>query len=375
MTRSPTARVSRRRAFSLLVFNPMEAAWRNHLTPEELAEGDWDRPRRRSIRICIAGRRADLPRQDRQDPLPGTARGAGLTAVSRRRSPLNYSALRDLRCAHACARARASSAPASSRATSLLRRSALSASMRSIDRVRLRPARAATISSPSQLRLEQLRAGSRRYSLVELRRLEVAGEAVDHLAREVELRLLDRRLLDGLRDLGLRVDVLGEEQRLERERVALRDGSRQSARALRARTGRAPPSRSACIAASSSTYGRRCAGVSRAGRGSTCGRRRPGRRRTAFTNRVISIDLRVVERASIASRSASSTMTNWPFETSQPLTISSCVTSRSCVGHQRFCLIGVAHSRCRSRNETSGLAGSRLASPGRGPRGSKRGRS
>ena len=46
-------------------------------------------------------------------------------------------------------------------------------------------------------------------------------------------------------------------------------------------------------------------------------------------------------------------MTNSPFATSQPLTISSGPTSRSCTGHQRFCLIGVPHSRCSSRNETS----------------------
>ena len=46
-------------------------------------------------------------------------------------------------------------------------------------------------------------------------------------------------------------------------------------------------------------------------------------------------------------------MTNSPFATSQPLTISSGPTSRSCTGHQRFCLIGVWHSRCSVRNETS----------------------
>ena len=56
---------------------------------------------------------------------------------------------------------------------------------------------------------------------------------------------------------------------------------------------------------------------------------------------------------SSASSSASSTTTNWPFATSQPLTSSSGPTSRSCFGHQRFCLIGVRHSRCSSRNETS----------------------
>ena len=56
---------------------------------------------------------------------------------------------------------------------------------------------------------------------------------------------------------------------------------------------------------------------------------------------------------SIASRSASSTVTNWSLATSQPLTSSSDSTSRSCTGHQRFCLIGVPHSRWSSRNEMS----------------------
>src|ERR1700757_1018993 len=54
-----------------------------------------------------------------------------------------------------------------------------------------------------------------------------------------------------------------------------------------------------------------------------------------------------------ASRSASSTRTYWPFANSQPLTSSSGSTSRSCTGHQRFCLIGVPHSRCSVRNDTS----------------------
>src|SRR5436190_8607511 len=56
---------------------------------------------------------------------------------------------------------------------------------------------------------------------------------------------------------------------------------------------------------------------------------------------------------SIASRSASSTITNWPFETSQPRTISSDVTSRSCTGHQRRFLIGVLHSSWSCRKEMS----------------------
>src|SRR5690242_4001625 len=62
---------------------------------------------------------------------------------------------------------------------------------------------------------------------------------------------------------------------------------------------------------------------------------------------------RDVSRCSIASSSASSTVTNWPFATSHPRTSSSDSTSRSCTGHQRFCLIGVPHSRCSIRNDTS----------------------
>src|SRR5712691_1340496 len=70
------------------------------------------------------------------------------------------------------------------------------------------------------------------------------------------------------------------------------------------------------------------------------------------TKRVISI-ARESSACWIASRSASSTITNSPFATSQPLTISSGPTSRSCTGHQRFCWIGVLHSRCSCRNDTS----------------------
>src|SRR6476646_11528800 len=56
---------------------------------------------------------------------------------------------------------------------------------------------------------------------------------------------------------------------------------------------------------------------------------------------------------SIASRSASSTITNWPLAISQPRTISSGPTSRSWnVHHFRF-LIGVLHSSCSCRNEMS----------------------
>src|SRR3954452_11613640 len=53
------------------------------------------------------------------------------------------------------------------------------------------------------------------------------------------------------------------------------------------------------------------------------------------------------------SRSAPSMTTYSPFATSQPLTSSSASTSRSWCGHQRFCLMGVPHSRWSVRNETS----------------------
>src|SRR5256885_127614 len=53
-------------------------------------------------------------------------------------------------------------------------------------------------------------------------RIELADEARDHLAGEVELGFLDLDLLDGVLDLLLRANILGEEERLERERVALR---------------------------------------------------------------------------------------------------------------------------------------------------------
>src|SRR5262249_2994294 len=66
----------------------------------------------------------------------------------------------------------------------------------------------------------------------------------------------------------------------------------------------------------------------------------------------MSIERDVFDR-SIASRSASSTITNWPFETSQPRTISSDSTSRSWKGHHFLFLMGVLHSSWSCLNETS----------------------
>src|SRR5438132_1928835 len=81
------------------------------------------------------------------------------------------------------------------------------------------------------LRLRDLLAGQLRLEhrpelapvlVLELGGVELADEAGDHLAGELELRLLDVGLGDGLLDLGARADVLREEERLERERVAVR---------------------------------------------------------------------------------------------------------------------------------------------------------
>ena len=87
----------------------------------------------------------------------------------------------------------------------------------------------------------------------------------------------------------------------------------------------------------------------------------------------ISIERKSSDR-SIASRSASSTMTNWPFATSEPRTISSCVTSRSYSDASSFCLIG---SHARGREQAEGDV--RLSRSGlrrrTSPTGSRRGRS
>ena len=60
-----------------------------------------------------------------------------------------------------------------------------------------------------------------------------------------------------------------------------------------------------------------------------------------------------MSKLSSASSSESSIGTNCPFATSQPRTISSGARSTSCTGHQRFCLIGVRHSRWSILNCTS----------------------
>ena len=63
----------------------------NHLTPDELAK-EMGIDRDEVIRICIEEGSADLPREDRQDALPGVARGRrnhrlGVEALARTARP------------------------------------------------------------------------------------------------------------------------------------------------------------------------------------------------------------------------------------------------------------------------------------------------
>ena len=87
----------------------------NHLTPEELVEGARHRPRREVIKLCVAGGRPDLPGQDRQVPVPGSAPGkrADRPAQPRTRRRADDYADEGLRPARPCAAP--TSAPAAGR--------------------------------------------------------------------------------------------------------------------------------------------------------------------------------------------------------------------------------------------------------------------
>src|ERR671925_528686 len=63
--------------------------------------------------------------------------------------------------------------------------------------------------------------------VLELGGVELADEALDHLPRELELGPLHLGALDRLLDLGARAYVLGEEERLEREPLAVRPAEAQ----------------------------------------------------------------------------------------------------------------------------------------------------
>ena len=186
---------------------------------------------------------------------------------------------------------------------------------------------------------------------LQLVRIERRRERRDDLLRELELRLLDLGAGDRLVDLGVVLHVLVDEERLERERVAHRADQAELLLARRGRSGRArrrppPSSPRAAARTAAARLGARGHEVVRAVEVDRVDVARAGRSGRSRSSGDVSC-------CSIASSSASSTMTNWPFATSQPRTSSSDSTSRSCTGHQRFCLIGVPHSRCSIRNDTS----------------------
>ena len=87
---------------------------------------------------------------------------------------------------------------------------ALSASMRSMTGASSAGSGTA-ISSPRSFALEH-RLQVAPVPALASARLELPGEAVDHLPRELELRVLDVGLADRLGDLRLGVHVLGEEE-------------------------------------------------------------------------------------------------------------------------------------------------------------------
>ena len=324
----------------------------NHLTPEELSK-EVGIERDEVIRICIE---EHVPIY--QGKIDKTLFQAQLAAISAL-PPQALSAGAGDGLLRRVAGALARRARASRR---LLRRRLLRACalrrdrgaerLHQVDRPapRLGVGSGAASSWPSSFASSSSRSDAR-YSLRSSAGSNVALEARDDLARERELLLLHRRRGDRLVDLVLALHVLGDEERLERERVALRPDQAELLLAgehERAERRRRRPRASPRAGARRAGAAPRC----RPGRGSRCGRSRRDRPRPPATKRVISI-AREVSRCSSASSSASSTGTNWPFATSQPRTSSSGPTSTSCTGHQRFCLIGVRHSRCSILNCTS----------------------
>ena len=202
---------------------------------------------------------------------------------------------------------------------------ALSASMRSTVGAGSASGSGTTIGSPLS-GLEEL-AQVAPVAARELGRVEVGLQALDDLAREVELLRL--QVVSSIASsICLRVDVLGEVERLEH------DPGRAAGRgtATRAPTGRAARSRRRSTPPSprgAAVCGRRCAGAA------------PGTRKyvrsiqigstsSSGTKRSMSIVRESSWRS--APRASSSTITNWPFATSHPLTISSGASSRSWVG-------------------------------------------
>ena len=247
----------------------------NHLTPEELSK-EVGIERDRGDPDLHRGARPDLPGQDRQDPVPGApGRDQRAPASSTSRTPSET--LRPRR-GRALARAPAGFGAAA-------RLSPLRGGDRGAQRLHQVDRPAPSRPRPPAPRARGRRASPRaapcsraRYSLRSSAGSNVALEPGDDLLRERELLLLDAGRRDRLVDLLLALHVLGEEQRLERERVALRPDQAELLLAgehERAEPDDARPRASPRAAARTAAAAPR----SRPGRGSRCGRSRPGRPR------------------------------------------------------------------------------------------------
>ena len=257
------------------------------------------------------GRRADLPGQDRQDPLCSAARSAGrdapttLTESSRpRQRPSRGLGAIGIRLAEFDLAPRVSAQPSFSAADAFFgaafwRRRSRPVWPTSPPRrcggapPSGRPSAPPPRPAPARQRSPRLqaspraapsgRAGSR--SGARTRRDSPARLSIT--AARARARRLHARLLDRLLDLGLRVDVGREEERLERECSRPSAGS---GRASRPCTKRAE-CRHRSFIAFQQQHVRAAAPRSPArGRGSTCGQVDPGRLLDASTKRLISIE-------------------------------------------------------------------------------------
>ena len=194
----------------------------NHLTPEELSK-ELGIDRQEVIRVCVE---EGVPIY--QGKIDKTLFQAQLEALgAMHRAPLKLGRLTRRRTLRASAASRRLSSSdeepdgvfrPSPRATLFFSASSRSTTGASGTELRLRDLLAV------ELRLEHL-AQVAAVLADELRRVELADEALHHLLREVELRPSSPRCLRQPRSIsGLRAHVLGEEERLEHERFALSGG-------------------------------------------------------------------------------------------------------------------------------------------------------
>ena len=323
----------------------------NHLTPEELSK-ELGIDRQEVIRRCIEEVDPDLPGEDRQDPVPGAARGG-----SRRTLPLTpgpasgpgRALRRSSRSTGGCERA-ARRRGGFRRRRRCLRWPRRSAAAPPSGRPRAPPAAGsgATISSPASF-ASSIALSSPRYSFSKSsgrsrrRGSRRAGAPSRAPASCTSVSATASSISS--RD----ADVLRVEERLERERVALAGGSGRGSPCPRARTCRRRHAR--LLHRSQQQDVRPPARRRRSpARGSTRGRSRSGRPRRADepddldrlrARQRDGLEVGLLDEHVLALRELPAL--------DELVGLDVALVN----GHQRFCLIGVPHSRCSVRNETS----------------------